>query len=100
MIKYRRRTLSALAACMLLASLLAGCGGDQPSTGQQTTGTSSDTTDASNGRQEIEGTGTTQGTAIDLTKIDPCTLLTQEEVEAIMGPVDYKQIRGTGIVGE
>jgi hypothetical protein len=113
---------------MLLALLLAGCGGDQPAASQGDTANTdaialatalAETAGEEQGDQENmddvlsalatatvlvgeqggEGAALPPG-AIDLSKIDPCSLLTQDEVEAIMGPVDYKQIRGTGIVGE
>ena len=116
--------LYVLVACAFIALLLAGCGGDQPAPSQQTegaTGNSNTIQDGSTGTangDESElaamlATATVlvgeQGGAeavlppggIDLSKIDPCSLLTNDDVAAVMGQVDYKpNAKSFSIIGE
>jgi hypothetical protein len=78
---------------LVLAPALAACG-DQPASppGNDDTQTTA-TTDTSD---DVESTSTTTAAnnespmGIDLSQVDPCALLTREEAEATMGPLDWK----------
>jgi hypothetical protein len=87
-----RTTLSVLA----LALLLSGCGGGtaSPQSGQVNTDDPSALATAIAAEVEAAsgttGTSGSQSKGLDLSTIDPCTLLTEEDVAAIMGPVNVK----------
>jgi hypothetical protein len=44
---------------------------------------------AINDKNKTQATAPARGGGIDLSKVDPCTILTREEVEAIVGPLDW-----------
>jgi hypothetical protein len=88
--------------CMLIAGLLTACGGDQATTSQTPVGSAqggntaqpSATTGSDAGASSTtipqQGNGAERPRGIDLSKVDPCALLTEEETEAIVGPLDWK----------
>lgn len=79
--------------------LLTACGGEQAATPQPsdnsqaaTTVQSTATTGGSSGESGTGSAGAGDSAnlpGIDLSKADPCTLLTREEAEAIMGPLEW-----------
>jgi hypothetical protein len=104
---------------ILTVAMLAGCGGDQSPTGSQpqSTGLSATATVGAPVAGDAEPTATSVATdaapttpaqqtgggmsiGLDMTNVKPCSLLTKEEVEALMGPSETPPNETISIIGD